>query len=39
MVKGPGSGRTILEKVAKGVPHQSEFKTKIVSAKEKTENR
>ena len=39
MAKGTVSGRTILEKVAKGVPHQSEFKTKMVSAKEKSENR
>ena len=39
MVKGPVSGRTSLEKVAKGVLHQREFKTKMVSAKEKSENR
>ena len=39
MVKGPVSGRTSLEKGAKGVLHQREFKTRMVSAKEKSENR
>ena len=39
MAKGPVSGGTILEEVAKGVPHQPEFKTKMISAKGKSENR
>ena len=41
MAKGSVSGRTILQLVAKGVPHQLQFDAKIVSvsAKEKSENR
>ena len=39
MVKGPVSGRTSLDKMAKGVLHQREFKTRMVSVKEKSENR